>query len=78
MKSVLIVDDNDEIAVLLGDYLAHFGVEPDFAQLGERALELVRANEYDAIVLDLMLPGIDGFETCRPGCERKRGLRRRS
>lgn len=70
MKTVLIVEDDAEIAGLLGDYLAHFDLEPDFASRGDRALELAEANDYDAIVLDLNLPGMDGLEVCRQLRER--------
>lgn len=65
MRTVLIVEDDAEIAGLLGDYLAHFDLEPDFARRGDLALQLVEQNSYDAIVLDLNLPGIDGMEVCK-------------
>jgi two-component system, OmpR family, response regulator len=45
--------------------LRYEGVVADTAGDGEAALRVVRANEYDAVVLDVMLPGPDGFETCR-------------
>lgn len=65
MNTVLIVEDNDEIATLLGDYLSHFGWEPDFAHQGEIAIKLAAQQSYDAVILDIMLPGMDGLKTCR-------------
>ena len=45
--------------------LRHDGLIVDIADDGERALLLARATSYDAVVLDVMLPGPDGFEVCR-------------
>jgi two-component system OmpR family response regulator len=62
---VLVVDDEVKLANLLQRRLQREGVGVDIAASGEAALERAGATEYDAIVLDLMLPGVDGFETCR-------------
>src|ERR1700730_4442549 len=62
---VLLVDDDVKLANLLQRQLRREGVGLDVAGSGEAALERAGATEYDAIVLDLMLPGVDGFETCR-------------
>jgi two-component system, OmpR family, response regulator len=62
---VLVVDDEVKLARLLQRRLQREGVGVDVAVSGEAALERAGATEYDAIVLDLMLPGVDGFETCR-------------
>lgn len=62
---VLIVEDDVKMANLLLRGLNEEGVVADMAVKGEDALGLASATEYDAIVLDIMLPGIDGFETCR-------------
>jgi two-component system OmpR family response regulator len=62
---VLVVDDEVKLANLLQRRLQREGVGVDVAASGEAALERAGATEYDAIVLDLMLPGVDGFETCR-------------
>ena len=44
---------------------AEEGFAADLARTGEDALRMAAAHDYDAIVLDVMLPGLDGFETCR-------------
>ncbi len=62
---VLVVDDEVKLANLLQRRLQSEGVGVDIAASGEAALERAGATRYDAIVLDLMLPGVDGFETCR-------------
>jgi two-component system, OmpR family, response regulator len=62
---VLVVDDEVKLANLLQRRLQREGVGVDVAASGEAALERAGATQYDAIVLDLMLPGVDGFETCR-------------
>jgi two-component system OmpR family response regulator len=62
---VLIVEDELRMAALLRRGLVTEGLVADVAGTGEDALWMARSHEYDAIVLDVMLPGIDGFETCR-------------
>jgi two-component system OmpR family response regulator len=62
---VLVVEDETKMAGLLRRGLAEEGHAVDIAGTGEAALVRAQATEYDAIVLDVMLPGIDGFETCR-------------
>jgi two-component system, OmpR family, response regulator len=62
---VLVVEDEVKMAALLRRGLREEGIAVDFAGHGEDALWMAGATEYDAIVLDVMLPGIDGFETCR-------------
>jgi two-component system OmpR family response regulator len=62
---VLVVDDEAKLANLLQRRLRREGIGVDVASSGEAALERAMATAYDAIVLDLMLPGVDGFETCR-------------
>jgi DNA-binding response OmpR family regulator len=64
-SSVLIVEDNPDLAANLADYLESHGYVPDVAQDGVTALHLAVTNRYDAIVLDLTLPGIDGLTVCR-------------
>ncbi len=61
----LIVEDEQHLAQLVADYLARDQIEAEIAADGERALELARAAAPDVVVLDLMLPGIDGIEVCR-------------
>ena len=62
---VLIVEDEPKMASLLHRGLGGEGMAVDVAPRGEDALWRAAATEYDAIVLDVMLPGIDGFEVCR-------------
>jgi two-component system, OmpR family, response regulator len=62
---VLVVEDEVKMAALLRRGLSEEGLTVDVAGEGERALLMAGASEYDAVVLDVMLPGMDGFETCR-------------
>ncbi len=62
---VLIVEDQERMAGLLRRGLQGDGVAADVANRGEDALWMAGSTSYDAIVLDVMLPGIDGFDTCR-------------
>jgi two-component system OmpR family response regulator len=62
---VLIVEDEVKMAGLIRRGMREEGLAADVAVQGEDALWMAQANEYDALVLDVMLPGIDGFETCR-------------
>ncbi|HEX6586190.1 MAG TPA: response regulator transcription factor [Solirubrobacterales bacterium] len=62
---VLIVEDEVKMAGLIRKGLRREGIAADLAAKGEDALWMAGSTEYDAIVLDLMLPGIDGFEVCR-------------
>ncbi|MFI5026784.1 MAG: response regulator, partial [Solirubrobacterales bacterium] len=62
---VLIVEDEAKMAGLIRRGLRQEGMAADLAGRGEDALWMAGSTEYDAIVLDLMLPGIDGFEVCR-------------
>jgi two-component system OmpR family response regulator len=62
---VLVVEDDARMAGAVRRGLRYEGVIADTAADGDAALRIARANEYDAMVLDVMLPGIDGFETCR-------------
>src|SRR5690349_1446062 len=62
---VLLVEDEAKLARLLARGLGEEGHVADVADRGEDALWMAKATTYDAIVLDVMLPGLDGFETCR-------------
>jgi two-component system, OmpR family, response regulator len=62
---VLIVEDQPKLAALLARGLREEGHAADVADRGEDALWMAGAAPYDAIVLDIMLPGIDGIDTCR-------------
>jgi two-component system OmpR family response regulator len=62
---VLVVEDKIKLAGLMRRALRGEGLAADVAVRGEDALWMAGATRYDAIVLDVMLPGIDGIETCR-------------
>jgi two-component system OmpR family response regulator len=62
---ILVVEDEPKLGRLLVRGLSEEGHPADLAPTGEDALWMAGAAAYDAIVLDVMLPGIDGFETCR-------------
>ena len=62
---LLVVEDDKRMAAAIRRGLRFEGLMVDLAGGGEEALRLVRAVTYDAIVLDVMMPGLDGFETCR-------------
>jgi two-component system OmpR family response regulator len=62
---VLIVEDEVKMAALIRRGMREEGMAADVAVKGEDALWMAGSTDYDAIVLDVMLPGIDGFETCR-------------
>jgi DNA-binding response OmpR family regulator len=61
----LVVDDEKPLVTIVTSYLEREGFEVLAAHDGERAVELARSERPDVIVLDLMLPGIDGLEACR-------------
>jgi two-component system alkaline phosphatase synthesis response regulator PhoP len=63
--TILVVDDEERLRELLQGYLAQAGFRVLQAADGPQALELVRAHNPDLLVLDLMLPGLDGLEVCR-------------
>lgn len=65
MPLVLLIEDNHDIAEMVGDHLERTGCEVDYAADGITGLHLAVSEEFDAIVLDLMLPGMDGLELCR-------------
>ncbi|WP_069988396.1 response regulator transcription factor [Massilioclostridium coli] len=65
MKRILIIEDDDTIAAIERDYLAVNGLESDIAANGHDGLAMGRTGNYDLVLLDLMLPGIDGFTVCR-------------
>lgn len=64
MKKILIIEDEESIAELERDYLEVSGFEVDIAADGMTGVEMALTGDYDLFILDLMLPGIDGFEVC--------------
>ncbi|MBQ7868165.1 MAG: response regulator transcription factor [Clostridia bacterium] len=65
MKPILVVDDNEQIVGILSRYIRQQGWPLLTAQSGEEALALFEAADPSVILLDIMLPGIDGLEVCR-------------
>ena len=61
----VVVEDEAPLARVIADYFVKDGFDVDIAGDGETAVELVSRSRPDVVVLDLMLPGIDGIETCR-------------
>lgn len=62
---LLLIEDHLDLARNIGDFFEQHGHIMDFAQTGPRGLNLALSNFYDAIILDLMLPGIDGLQVCQ-------------
>jgi DNA-binding response OmpR family regulator len=73
MTRVLVVDDEPNIAFALETDLTYEGYSVTVATTGDEALALAAAGGYDLVLLDVMLPGRDGFEVCRE--LRRRGVR---
>ena len=65
MSKILIIEDEQSIAELERDYLEVNGFESDIATNGEDGLKKALEGNYQLIILDLMLPGMDGFEICK-------------
>jgi len=65
LKRVLIIEDEPSIAELQRDYLEIHGYQADIELSGAKGLERALQSPYDLIILDLMLPGIDGFAICK-------------
>ncbi|MCD5411235.1 response regulator [Thermodesulfovibrionales bacterium] len=65
MKNILVIDDEADIVELVSYNLKKSGLGVDSAYDGESALRKIRDNKYDLILLDLMLPGIQGLELCK-------------
>ena len=62
---ILVVEDEDRIRNIVRDYLTAHGLDCDLARDGEEALDLLRDHDYDAILLDVLMPNLDGFSVCR-------------
>ncbi len=71
MSRILIVEDETSIADLERDYLELSGFEVEIETDGEKGLGRILADPFDLVILDLMLPGMDGFEVCRRVREEK-------
>ncbi|WP_252178991.1 response regulator transcription factor [Endozoicomonas sp. 4G] len=62
---LLLVEDSREVAGVILDYFENTGHEVDYAADGKGGLNLASENSYDIIILDVMLPGMNGFKVCR-------------
>ena len=71
MSKILIIEDEETIANLEKDYLEMSDFEVEIAGDGETGLEKALNGSFDLVVLDLMLPGIDGFDICKKIREKK-------
>lgn len=71
MSKILIIEDEVAIADLEKDYLELSDFQVDIENAGDTGLERALSGDYDLIILDLMLPGVDGFEVCRKIREEK-------
>ena len=71
MSRILIVEDEMTIAELEKDYLELSGFQVEIETNGEEGLRKVLEEDYNMVILDLMLPGMDGFEVCRQIREHK-------
>ena len=65
MMNILLIEDNRDLALNLFDYFEAKGHTMDLAEDGLSGLHLAASNQYDVLILDLMLPGIDGLTLCR-------------
>lgn len=71
---ILLIEDNPEIPEMLNMHFPDLGYNLETASDGEAGLQKALENEYDLVILDLMLPKLDGFEVCRRIREVKKGL----
>lgn len=65
MEKILLVEDEARIRNIVLDYFTAHGLSCDLARNGEEALDILRDNDYDAILLDILMPGLDGFAVCQ-------------
>ncbi|MDP8262839.1 MAG: response regulator [Candidatus Ancaeobacter aquaticus] len=63
--SILVIDDEEAITTLLEDILSSEGFSVSTAKNGEKGIALAKKNAFDIIIVDIMMPGIDGFETIK-------------
>ncbi len=71
-KSILVVDDDEAIRQMVGTLLVEEGFRVEMAQNGEEAMKLVRQDSFDLVILDILMPVMDGWEVAsRMLCEEK-------
>ena len=64
-RTILLVEDDERLGALLRDYLESHDFDVHWEDRGDRVLERIRTSQPKLVILDLMLPGMDGFEICR-------------
>ena len=65
MTLVMVVDDDQDLAEMLGIVLTGAGIDVDLVSRGDKAMDVFRNNPPDLVLLDVMLPGLDGIEVCK-------------
>ncbi len=65
VERVLMIEDDETLSGMVGEYLGARGIEVTTRPEAESGLKLLKQNEFDALILDIMLPDLDGFEVCR-------------
>ncbi|HVL75888.1 MAG TPA: response regulator [Noviherbaspirillum sp.] len=65
LESVLVVDDSATVRAFMRAKLAPFRFDVDFAENGEKAIDMAQAKHYTCIFLDIMMPGMDGYQVCK-------------
>ncbi len=65
VESVLVVDDSATVRAFMRAKLAPFRFDVDYAENGETAIDMAQSKEYTCIFLDIMMPGIDGYQVCK-------------
>jgi len=74
--AVLVVDDNATVRRFMESRLAPYGFSADFAETGEQAVGLTGSKEYTCVFLDVVLPGIDGYQVCKLIKSNKQAVKR--
>lgn len=65
MLNVLVIDDDEKLAELLTEYCAGYDISISAAHLPSAGMDMLKRSTYDAVILDVMLPEMDGFEVCK-------------
>jgi two-component system OmpR family response regulator/two-component system response regulator RstA len=73
-QTILVVEDDEKLAALVGEFLQREGFEVELVHRGDEAVPKILQSPPDLVILDLMLPGIDGFEVCKQVRDRYAGF----